>query len=76
MHLSPKEERLIQELRGIKTCMVIVTQINGEIRGIKTEVSAEIADKAAGRGDLWQSEVSRGTQGPRPQLIQKKSEGA
>jgi hypothetical protein len=59
MKLDPKEARLIAELRGTPTGKVTVSKFGGEIRSIRTEIDAELADKARGQAGPWS--VPRGT---------------
>lgn len=61
MKLDPKEARLIAELRGTPTGKITVSKYAGEIRSIRTEIDAELADKARGQGEHWGRPVPRGT---------------
>jgi len=56
--LDPKEARLISQLRHTPTCKMTIVKYGGEIKAMKTEIDADLADKAAAEA---QAKVPRGT---------------
>lgn len=60
MKLDQKEARLIAELRATPTGKITTVKYAGEIKSIRTEIDAEIADKARGVMSAL-SPASRGT---------------
>lgn len=62
MKLTPKEARLIEELRRVPTAKITVVTHSGEIKTVRTEIDAEISDKASGMGEIWKKPSTTRTQ--------------
>lgn len=53
MQLDPHEMRIIEAMRAHPTAQFTVVMVRGRLMTLKTELDAEIIDRAEGKSELW-----------------------